>query len=175
MLQGFPFFSSIARVYDRRGREFDPTLPVWISRTPPPWSRSGQYLSLSAPSTADCDRTRTWPPRACVKPAEIASSWRDPWAPNSSIKPTAGPFVFCAEHYLHVGTAAANRSGRKPSLVAAAAAPTRSRRGLARGALANGRWTDVRQSRFSTGSSNPRMFADTEVASAGWSAWATLC
>jgi hypothetical protein len=30
--------------------------------------------------------------------------------PNSSIKLTAGPFVFCAEHYLHVGVSAAVRS-----------------------------------------------------------------
>jgi hypothetical protein len=60
-------------------------------------------------------------------------------APNSSIKPTAGPYSAAAEQYLHVGTAAANRSRRKYSLVAAAAAPTRSRRGLARGGLSNGR------------------------------------
>jgi hypothetical protein len=58
---------------------------------------------------------------------------------NSSIKPTAGPYSAAAEQYLHVGTAAANRSRRKHSLVAAAAAPTRSRRGWARGGLAIGR------------------------------------
>src|SRR6266404_2263780 len=61
---------------------------------------------------------------------------------NSSLKPTAGPFSAAAEQYLHVGTAAANRSRRMHSLVAAAAAPTRSRRGLARGGLAICRWTD---------------------------------
>src|SRR6266446_8851774 len=55
---------------------------------------------------------------------------------NSPLKPTAGPYSAAAEQYLHVGAAAANRSRRMHSLVAAAAAPTRSRRGLARGGLA---------------------------------------
>src|SRR6266851_695216 len=39
--------------------------------------------------------------------------------PNSSLKPTAGPGFAAAEHYLLVGAAAANRSRRMHSLVAA--------------------------------------------------------